>query len=115
MLSACATALGNRDAELGFGGLAVQTGVKTAVASLWYVSDAATTALMTGFYRDLRTARIKAEALRQAQLAMANGQVIVEDGRLKGPGMGDGIPLPAESLNIRDQQLSHPITGPLSP
>ncbi|UBF23970.1 CHAT domain-containing protein [Kovacikia minuta CCNUW1] len=87
VLSACATALGNRDAELGFGGLAVQTGVKTAVASLWYVSDAATTALMTGFYRDLRTARIKSEALRQAQLAMAKGLVIVENGRLKGPSM----------------------------
>jgi filamentous hemagglutinin family protein len=108
VLSACATALGNRDAELGFGGLAVQTGVKTAVASLWYVSDAATTALMTGFYRDLRTAPIKAEALRQAQLAMAKGLITIDAGRLKGPGMGDGILLPAESLSIRDRQLSHP-------
>ncbi|MGA7933836.1 MAG: CHAT domain-containing protein [Kovacikia sp.] len=108
VLSACATALGSRDAELGFGGLAVQTGVKTAVASLWYVSDAATTALMTGFYRDLRTAPIKAEALRRAQLAMAKGQITLENGRLQGPGMGDGIQLPSESLNIRDRQLSHP-------
>jgi CHAT domain-containing protein len=63
---------------------------------------------MTGFYRDLRTAHIKAEALRQAQLAMAKGLITIESGRLKGPGMGDGILLPAESLSIRDRQLSHP-------
>ncbi len=107
VLSACATALGDREAELGFGGLAVQTGVKTAVASLWYVSDAATAALMTGFYRDLRTARIKAEALQQAQLAMAKGQIYVENNRLQGVGMKDGIPLP-EGVTVRDRQLSHP-------
>lgn len=107
VLSACATALGDREAELGFGGLAVQTGVKTAVASLWYVSDAATAALMTGFYRDLRSARIKADALQQAQLAMAKGQVFVENGRLQGTGMGNGIQLP-EGISVRDRQLSHP-------
>ncbi|XGW00374.1 MAG: CHAT domain-containing protein [Leptolyngbya sp. BL-A-14] len=108
VLSACATALGDREAELGFGGLAVQTGVKTAVASLWYVSDAATTALMTGFYKDLRTARIKAEALRQAQLAMATGKVFLQNGRLQGIEAGEGIPLPPASLAVRDRQLSHP-------
>ncbi|MBD2072823.1 CHAT domain-containing protein [Phormidium sp. FACHB-592] len=108
VLSACATALGDREAELGFGGLAVQTGVKTAVASLWYVSDAATTALMAGFYKDLRTARIKADALRQAQLAMATGKVFLQNGRLQGIETGEGIALPPASLAIRDRQLSHP-------
>ncbi|MBW4580215.1 MAG: CHAT domain-containing protein [Tildeniella nuda ZEHNDER 1965/U140] len=108
VLSACATALGDREAELGFGGLAVQTGVKTAVASLWYVSDAATTALMTGFYKDLRTARIKAEALRKAQLDMAQGRVFLQNGRLQGIEAGEGIPLPPASLAVRDRQLSHP-------
>ncbi len=108
VLSACATALGDREAELGFGGLAVQTGVKTAVASLWYVSDAATTALMTGFYKDLRTARIKAEALRKAQLDMAKGRVFLENGRLQGIEAGEGISLPPASLAVRDRQLSHP-------
>lgn len=108
VLSACATALGNRDAELGFGGLAVQTGVKTALASLWYVSDAGTTALMTEFYRYLRTANIKAEALRQAQMAMAAGQVTVEDGRLLEIGNQNGILLPPANLISRDKVLSHP-------
>jgi filamentous hemagglutinin family protein len=69
VLSACDTALGDREAELGFAGLAVKTGVKTAIASLWSVSDTATTSLMTRFYQDLRATPIKAEALRQAQLA----------------------------------------------
>jgi filamentous hemagglutinin family protein len=108
VLSACVTALGDRDAELGFGGLAVQTGVKTAVASLWYVSDAATTALMTKFYQDLRTAKIKADALRQAQLAMASGKVYIENGRLRGLGAIEGIALPGSSESIRDRELSHP-------
>jgi filamentous hemagglutinin family protein len=79
VLSACATALGDRDAELGFAGLAVKTGVKTVIASLWSVSDVATTSLMTRFYQDLRTAPIKAEALRQAQLALVRGQVAIDE------------------------------------
>jgi len=45
VLSACQTASGNIDAELGFAGLSVQAGVKSALASLWYVSDAGTLAL----------------------------------------------------------------------
>jgi len=107
VLSACATALGDRDAELGFGGLAVQAGVKSALASLWYVNDAATTALMTRFYRDLRQVPIKAEALRQAQLAMAKGQVFLEKGRLRGLGQDD-ILLPGSAQSEETIQFSHP-------
>jgi len=95
-------------AELGFAGLAIETGVKTAVASLWYVSDAGTVALMAGFYQDLNTAPIKAEALRQAQIAMATGQVYVEAGQLRGLKDIDSLPLPSASLNIATRQLSHP-------
>ncbi|MCZ0902150.1 CHAT domain-containing protein, partial [Microcoleus sp. HI-ES] len=42
VLSACRTALGDKEAELGFAGLALQSGAKSALASLWYVSDAGT-------------------------------------------------------------------------
>ncbi|MGG6298155.1 CHAT domain-containing protein [Leptolyngbya sp. AN02str] len=110
VLSACRTALGDDMAELGFAGLAVQTGVKSAVASLWYVSDAATAALMTRFYDSLRTSPIKAEALRQAQLAMARGEVSVdESGRLQGLGSVGSTILPAESSrDILGQTLAHP-------
>jgi CHAT domain-containing protein len=75
VLSACRTALGDPEAELGFAGLAVQSGSRAAIASLWSVSDAGTVVLMAELYRQLRTAPIKAEALRQAQLALLKGQV----------------------------------------
>ena len=72
VLSACRTALGDIEAELGFAGLAVNTGAKSVLASLWYVSDGGTLNLMGDFYRHLRDpdVTIKAEALRRAQIAM---------------------------------------------
>lgn len=82
VLSACRTALGNREAELGFAGFAVQAGVKSALGSLWTVSDEGTLGLMSSFYQQLKDAPIKAEALRQAQLAMLRGNVYLEDGQL---------------------------------
>ncbi|MEI6445478.1 MAG: CHAT domain-containing protein, partial [Nostocales cyanobacterium ELA583] len=82
VLSACESASGDSKTELGFAGLAVNTGVKSAVASLWNVNDAATLVLMTEFYQQLKTAPIKVEALRQAQLAMIKGDVTVEDNKL---------------------------------
>ncbi len=106
VLSACSTALGDREAELGFGGLAVQSGVKSALASLWAVNDAATAALITRFYKDLQSARIKAEALQQTQLAMIRGQVFIRDNQIQGV-EGDGIPLPEDSSS-RDENLVHP-------
>ncbi|MEQ9552422.1 MAG: CHAT domain-containing protein [Coleofasciculus sp. G3-WIS-01] len=82
VLSACRTALGDENAELGFAGLAVQAGVKSTLASLWYVSDEGTLALMTQFYDHLKTAPIKAEALRQVQIDMLKGQVQLTNGQL---------------------------------
>ncbi|MEW6497828.1 MAG: CHAT domain-containing protein [Cyanobacteriota bacterium] len=83
VLSACKTALGDKQAELGFAGLTIQTGVKTAVGSLWYVSDEGSLALMMKFYEQLKSAPIKSEALQQAQLAMLKGQVRLEEGQLR--------------------------------
>jgi filamentous hemagglutinin family protein len=82
VLSACKTAFGDTNSELGFAGLAVQSGVKSALASLWYVSDAGTLGLMTEFYRQLNSAPIKAEALRQTQISMIEGKVRVEDNKV---------------------------------
>ncbi|MFN4196285.1 MAG: CHAT domain-containing protein, partial [Thermosynechococcus sp.] len=104
-LSACRTAVGDLDAELGFAGLSVQLGVKSVVASLWYVSDEGTLALMTGFYNQLNTAPIKAEALRQAQLAMLRGDITVKGNELRT--IRDRIPLPPE-VAVGDRSLSHP-------
>ncbi|MEH2225482.1 CHAT domain-containing protein [Nostoc sp.] len=105
VLSACRTALGDEKSELGFAGLAVLAGVKTSVASLWSVNDAGTAALMTKFYQNLKTAPIKAEALRQAQVAMLKGQIYVKDGQVQGLGVVGNLPLPADSA---DESLMHP-------
>ncbi|MCZ0903666.1 CHAT domain-containing protein, partial [Microcoleus sp. HI-ES] len=84
VLSACQTAIGDNTAEMGFAGLAVRSGVKSALASLWKVNDIGTLALMTEFYGNLRSENIKAEALRKAQLAMIRKQIVVKDGQLRG-------------------------------
>ena len=105
VISACRSAYGNREAELGFGGLAVQAGVKSALASLWYVGDTGTLALMTEFYDQLETAPIKAEALRRVQVAMIEGRVRKEGGqivRIRGP-----LELPPEAAT-GEEDLSHP-------
>ncbi len=108
VLSACKTAVGDERAELGFAGFAVAAGVKTALASLWYVSDEGTLALMSEFYSQLNNAQIKAEALRQAQVAMIRGQVKVEGGELRGVGTRGSVPLPPELASGSAANLSHP-------
>ncbi|HBY75645.1 MAG TPA: hemagglutination [Cyanobacteria bacterium UBA11148] len=104
VLSACNTALGNKDAELGFAGFARIAGVKSVVASLWSISDVRSLGLMTQFYTQLKTAPIKAEALRQAQLALLEGKVKIENGELVSDEYR--IRLPGEDNN--NQPLSHP-------
>ncbi|MBE9122642.1 CHAT domain-containing protein [Tychonema sp. LEGE 07199] len=114
VLSACSTALGDEEAELGFAGLAVASGARSALASLWEVSDEGTLGLMTEFYRLLRTPRsggnlmIKAEALRWAQLQMLRGRVRIQDGMLRVEGLAEAIVLPPEIAARGDRILSHP-------
>ena len=107
-LSACQTALGNRSAELGFAGFAVLAGAKTSVASLWSVSDEASAGLMIEFYRQLQENQpvIKAEALRKAQLAMIQGDILVDGDQLKG--VGTVQKLPAELTIEGQQDFKHP-------
>lgn len=94
VLSACETALGDRQAEMGFAGLSFQSGVRTTLASLWQVSDTGSLALMREFYWQLAQADVttKAEALRRAQQALLQGEVYVEDGFLYSS--GDRLALP---------------------
>jgi CHAT domain-containing protein len=108
VLSACRTAFGSVDAELGFAGLAVKAGVKSALASLWYVDDGGAFALMSGFYHQLGQpdVTIKAEALRRAQLALLRGELRMESGELQGLGEGKTIPV-APGLP-KNQNFSHP-------
>lgn len=105
VLSACNTAVGDQNAEMGFAGLAVQSGVKSVMASLWQVSDVGTLALMTEFYHQLsqEAVKTKAQALRLAQIAMLKGQVQIKSSQLVG--IGTQVVLPRGANN---QKFNHP-------
>jgi CHAT domain-containing protein/Tfp pilus assembly protein PilF len=75
VLSACETGLGgklgNGEEILGLGYQMQQAGARAAIASLWTVDDGGTQALMNAFYAALENGKTnKAEALRQAQIAL---------------------------------------------
>ncbi|MCS6781686.1 MAG: CHAT domain-containing protein [Gloeomargarita sp. SKYBB_i_bin120] len=105
-LSACRTSVGDLSSELGFAGLAVKAGAKSALASLWYVSDEGTLALMNEFYRYLKEVPIKAEALRRAQVALLRGQVTIQGGELRST--RGAVPVPPAIAQRGDQTLTHP-------
>ncbi|NJR67121.1 MAG: CHAT domain-containing protein, partial [Leptolyngbyaceae cyanobacterium CRU_2_3] len=75
VLSACETAVGESTLGsgveiLGFGYQMQLTGARAAIASLWQVNDGGTQVLMNAFYTALGQGMTKAEALRQAQVAL---------------------------------------------
>ncbi len=71
VLSACQTANGDLRATLGLAGVALRSGVRSTLATLWSVRDESTAELMIKFYQQLtRSPSGKADALRQAQLTL---------------------------------------------
>jgi CHAT domain-containing protein len=67
-LSACETAVGDDRAALGLAGVAVKAGARSALASLWFIDDQATSDLISEFYRQLQDPAVtKAVALQRAQ------------------------------------------------
>ena len=71
VLSACQTAQGDKRAALGLAGVAVRSGARSTLASLWSVDDQSTSIFMLEFYKQLAKTNIsKAEALRQAQISL---------------------------------------------
>ncbi len=106
VLSACQTALGNANAELGFAGLAIQSGAKATIASLWRVSDLGTLVLMSELYERLGTTAIKSQALRQAQIALLRGNITINNSPIL-----RGADEPALQQALQDTQqlnLQHP-------
>lgn len=70
VMSACETASGDDRAALGLAGVALRSGARSTVASLWPVDDQATSVLMDTFYQQIKGRASKAKALQQAQLAL---------------------------------------------
>ncbi|MFP4574386.1 MAG: CHAT domain-containing protein, partial [Coleofasciculus sp.] len=71
VLSACQTATGDQRAALGLAGVAVRSGARSTLATLWSVRDESTAQLMAEFYQYLTQAENnKAQSLRQAQLSI---------------------------------------------
>ena len=67
-LSSCEIAAEDDRAALGLTGVAVKTGARTALASLWATEEATTTELVEEFYRQLQDPTVtKAVALQRAQ------------------------------------------------
>ncbi|MEA5420473.1 CHAT domain-containing protein [Spirulina sp. CCNP1310] len=81
VLSACETAEGDKRAALGMAGVALRSGARSTIATLWRVGDGSTAELMVKFYEILRaTPEVgKAEALRQAQV------MLLKDEQFKDP------------------------------
>lgn len=70
-LSACQTAEGDDRAPLGLSGIALKARVRSALGSLWPVSDQAASILMPEFYKALsKPGTSKSQALQQAQLIL---------------------------------------------
>jgi CHAT domain-containing protein len=79
-LSACQTAAGDERAALGLAGVTVKAGARSALASLWFINDLATSILVSEFYRQLQDSSVsKAKALQLAQLKL------LEDPRYQHP------------------------------
>jgi CHAT domain-containing protein len=71
VLSACETAAGDNRAALGLAGVAVRSGARSTLATLWPVDDRSTSDFMVRFYQTLAQSKgTKAEALRDAQLGL---------------------------------------------
>jgi CHAT domain-containing protein/Tfp pilus assembly protein PilF len=108
-LSACNTAVSGaagdgREVD-GLGVIALQMGARAVVASLWSVNDSSTGELMQQFYQLWTTHRKmpKAEALREAQVALLRGEFHAGSPQVGGAATAANA---AKSLNHSD--YSHP-------
>ena len=79
-LDACQTASGDDRAALGLAGIALKSGARSALATLWFISDQASRDLADHFYAALKAGGVsKAQALQRAQ------RELIEDPRFDHP------------------------------
>ena len=84
VFSACRTALGDANAELGFSGLALQAGARSAVGTLWYVDDVVTSAYFVLMYDYLDQGIPKAEAMQLTRQAFVRNLVRLDGDQVLG-------------------------------
>lgn len=84
VLSACDSVVGDKASKFGLAGIAMQAGAKSVLGSLWSVSDEGSAVFMSEFYKHLKTAPTKSEAVRRAQIAMLKFQPVSETGTTRG-------------------------------
>jgi CHAT domain-containing protein len=109
VLSACRTALGDSDSELGFSGLALQAGARSAVGSIWYVDDVATSAFLVQFYRLLERGLSKGQAIMQTRQNLSSGRVRLIGDQLLDP---DGEPLLSNLTAVQQQRIRSGLQHP---
>lgn len=75
VLSACQTARGDKRSALGLAGLALRSGARSTLGSLWRINDESTATLMTEFYQQIAGGTDnKAIALQEAQKLMLKNE-----------------------------------------
>ena len=109
VFSACRTALGDADAELGFSGLALQAGARSAVGTLWYVDDVVTSAYFVQMYRFLAQGIPKAEAMQMTRQAFIRNKVTLSGDQVIGV---DGTPLLQELTPSQQRRVTNGVSNP---
>lgn len=104
-LSACETATSS-NSGVGLASIAGGKGAQSVLGSLWEVSDNSTSLLMQRLYANLKAGMPKAEALRQAQLTMIQGQTNASS---EPDNRGGVVPLPnGKAASTTKSALSDP-------
>jgi len=109
VFSACRTALGDANAELGFSGLALQAGARSAVGTLWYVDDVVTSAYFVQMYQYLDQGIPKAEAMQLTRQAFVRNLVRLEGDQVLGV---DNGPLLVNLTSSQQRRLSAGVDNP---
>ena len=108
-LSTCRSVVGDSTTELGFSGLALQAGARSAMGSLWYVDDVVTSAFYLQFYRYLDSGYPKAEALKATRIAVDKGILRLNGDQVIGDG---GVVLLSRLNSAQKRRISGQIRHP---
>ena len=97
------------DTELGFSGLALQAGARSAVGTLWYVDDVMTSAYFVQMYNYLEQDIPKAEALQLTRQSFQRGLVSLQGDQLISP---EGRILLSGLNNIQKRRVQSGLENP---